>query len=229
MSPVAAGDSPDSGICYERLYEFRFRRVPQSARVEVWSEIAPYLARRLGTPDRVLDAAAGRGEFINAVPATERWAVDVVDFPELHRDPGVKTVIGDVLEIDLPENYFDGILVSNLLEHFPSQDGVGSFLAKMRTLLRVGGRIAVLGPNFRYCAREYFDCADHTLALTHVAVEEHLYAAGFDVESINAKFLPFSFRGRLPTGRAGVRAYLRFPPAWRVLGKQFLVIAKRAG
>jgi hypothetical protein len=97
----------------------------------------------------------------------------------------------------------------------------------MRELLTVGGRIAVLGPNFRYCSREYFDCADHTLALTHVSVEEHLYAAGFEIETVDARFLPYSFRSRLPTGRVGVRAYLRFPPAWRLLGKQFLVIGRR--
>ncbi len=215
------------GIDYDRLYTFRFRRVPQPSRVLVWREIAAYLARRLGRPARVLDAAAGRGEFINNVPAAERWAVDVVDFPELHDDPEVTTIIGDVVTLDLPERYFDAVLVSNLLEHFPSQDAVGSCLARLRVLLKPGGRIAVLGPNFRYCAREYFDCADHTLALTHIAVEEHLYAAGFEIESVEPRFLPFSFRGRLPTGHRLVSAYLRFRPAWRLLGKQYLLIARR--
>lgn len=214
-----------SGINYERLYQFRFRDVSQETRGQVWAEIAKYLVRRLHEPARVLDAAAGRGEFINSVPAVERWAVDAVDFPELHKDPEVKTIIGDVLSLNLPDQHFDGILVSNLLEHFSSQEVVGSFLARMRGLLAPGGRIAVLGPNFRYCAREYFDCADHTLALTHVAVEEHLYAAGFQIESVNPRFLPYSFRGRLPAGRGAVRAYLGFRPAWRLLGKQFLVIA----
>ena len=43
-----------------------------------------------------------------------------------------------------------------------------------------GGRIAIMGPNFRYCAGEYFDCADHTLIFTHRAIAEHVYAAGFE-------------------------------------------------
>ena len=84
-----------------------------------------------------------------------------------------------------------------------------------------------MGPNFRYCAREYFDCADHSLALSHVSVAEHLYTAGFRVASVTPRFLPFSFRGRLPTARPLVRAYLAFPPAWRVMGKQFLVVGER--
>ena len=72
--------------------------------------------------------------------------------------------------------------------------------------------------------RDYFDCADHTLALTHGAVEEHLYAAGFEIERVIPRFLPYSFRGKLPNPPWAVRAYLRTPMAWRVLGKQFLLI-----
>ena len=97
----------------------------------------------------------------------------------------------------------------------------------MRGTLEPCGRIVVMGPNFRYCARNYFDFADHTLALTHVAVEEHLYAAGFDVVRVVPRFLPFSFGGRLPPSPALTRWYLRFPPAWRVLGRQFLLVGQR--
>src|SRR5579863_10346665 len=61
--------------------------------------------------------------------------------------------------------------------------------------MRTGAKIAIMGPNFKYCAREYFDCADHTLALTHLAVEEHLYAANLLPVYTNPKYLPYSFRG----------------------------------
>lgn len=228
MLPVSSAIE-QSGIDHERLYDFRFRRVGAQARRVVWAEIARYLYRRLGAPTRVLDAAAGHGEFIHAVPAAERWAVDLVAFPELLTDPGVVFVQGDLLDIELPDAAFDAVLVSNALEHFPSQDAVGTVLRRLRATLAPGGRIAVLGPNFRYCPRHYFDCADHTVALTHVSVSEHLYAAGFEIEAVVPRFLPYSFRGRLPTGRRMVRAYLGFPPAWRVLGKQLLVIGRAPG
>ena len=218
---------PARGINYERLYDYRFRRVPSTKRSEVWREIARYLFDVLGRPQRVLDCAAGRGEFIDAVPAEERWAIDMVAHPELVDAAGVKVVIGDLLEVDLPRDHFDGILLSNALEHFDSQETVGTILDRLRGVLQPGGRIAVLGPNFRYCSRQYFDCADHTIALTHVAVEEHLYAAGFDIERVIPRFLPYSFRGHLPQARGLVAAYLRLPLAWRLLGKQFLVVARR--
>jgi SAM-dependent methyltransferase len=180
----------------------------------------------MGRPRRILDPAGGRGEFVNAVPAEERWLVDLVDYPDRTAKSGVKVVVGNVLEVDLPYAFFDGVFVSNLLEHLADPDSVARFLARMRQVLVPGGVIAVMGPNFRYCAREYFDCADHVLALTHVSVEEHLVAAGFEVTEVLPRFLPYSFRGRLPASAALTRAYLRTPPLWRLQGKQFLALAR---
>jgi hypothetical protein len=65
-------------VNYERLYEYRFRDIDQGSRTAVWEEIAPFIHDALGSPERVLDPAAGRGEFVNAVPARERWAIDQV-------------------------------------------------------------------------------------------------------------------------------------------------------
>jgi SAM-dependent methyltransferase len=215
-------------VNFQRLYEYRFRDVDQRARDAVWSELGPFAHRRLGSPDRVLDPAAGRCEFLNAVPATERWGVDLVDYEESWAAPGVKLVVGDVMEVDLPESYFGGIWISNFLEHLADQEAVAALLERMRDRLARGGRIAVMGPNFRYCAKEYFDCADHNVILTHVGVEEHLYAAGFEIEAVDPRVLPYSFRGRLPAGAALTRRYLSTPLAWRLLGKQFLVVGRRA-
>jgi hypothetical protein len=85
-----------------------------------------------------------------------------------------------------------------------------------------------MGPNFRHTVRACFDFADRTVILTERGVAEHLYAAGFKILRVHARFLPYSFTGRLPSSPALVRAYLRFPPAWRLLGKQFLVVAERS-
>jgi SAM-dependent methyltransferase len=217
---------PGAGINYERLYAYRFRDVDQAARQAVWREIARYVHERMGAPERVLDPAAGRGEFITAVPAAERWGVDLVRQGDIEA-AGVRMIIGDVMDADLPEGHFDGVFVSNFLEHLPSQDAVGAALGKLRGAMAPGGRIAVMGPNFRYCAREYFDCADHTVALTHVSMAEHLYAAGFEISAVIPRFLPYSFRGLLPPSSALTSAYLRTPALWRVLGKQFLLVGRK--
>jgi hypothetical protein len=212
---------------YQRLYEYRFRHVDQAARERVWGEVAPHVHSLMGRPERVLDPAAGRGEFINAVTAKERWAVDEVAYPEAKHGPGTRVVTSSIMEADLPAEHFDGIFVSNFLEHLPGQESIAAFLTRMREVAAPGGRIAIMGPNYRYASRVYWDFADHVVPLTHEAVCEHLFVAGFDPTLVHPRYLPYSFRGRTPTSRQLVRLYLRFPLAWRLLGKQFLVIGQR--
>jgi Methyltransferase domain len=211
----------------ERVYAYRFKDVDQHAREAVWGPIARFVYEALDHPARVLDPAAGRCEFINAVPAAERWAVDQVAYPEGQAQAGTRLVVGDAMDVELPESHFDGVFVSNFLEHLPTPDHVASFLERMRDCMSPGGRIGVMGPNYRYCADAYWDCADHYLALTHVTVEEQLYAAGLAPRRTIGRFLPYSFRDRLPASHRLTAAYLRVPLLWRLFGRQFLVIAER--
>src|SRR5262245_51182546 len=117
---------------YQRLYEYRFRGIDQDARECVWREITRFVYEQMGRSQRVLDPAAGRGEFINAVPAGERWAVDAVQYEEGTFDDGVTTLVADVREAELPAGHFDGVWVSNFLEHLESQEAVAGFLESMR-------------------------------------------------------------------------------------------------
>ena len=169
---------------YQRLYDFRFRDLNQPVRGAVWAAIANDLFIRMGKPQIVLDPACGRGELITAVPAGERWAIDQIPSVAELESLGVHTLVGNMLELDLPSGHFDAVLLSNILEHLLTYEDVQRCLSKMRIAIRPGGVVAVLGPNFKYCADEYFDCADHVLALTHISVQEHLYAAGFEIQSV---------------------------------------------
>jgi SAM-dependent methyltransferase len=214
-------------VNYERLYSYRFRDIDQNARLAVWREIGPHVHGLMGSPEKVLDPAAGRGEFIGSVPAAETWAVDEVAYPEADHKPDTKVIVAPIMDAELPAGHFDGVYVSNFLEHLHDQEAIAAFLEKMHAAMAGGGRIAIMGPNYRYCAKEYWDCADHYVALTHVAIAEHLYAAGFEPERVIPRYLPYSFRGILPPSRTLTRLYLKTPPAWRLLGKQFLAIGRK--
>jgi SAM-dependent methyltransferase len=226
-SPARPQKGSDHDLNYERLYSYRFRDIDQDARIAVWREIGPHVHGLMGAPQKVLDPAAGRGEFIGAIPARETWAVDEVSYPEAAHKPDTTVITSSIMDAELPEAHFDGVFVSNFLEHLPDQEGIAAFLEKMNRSMENGGRIAIMGPNYRYCAGEYWDCADHYVALTHIAIGEHLYAAGFEPERIIPRYLPYSFRGILPPSPALTRTYLRMPFAWRLLGKQFLVIGRK--
>lgn len=208
---------------FDRLYTYRFKDVDQRDRQRVWTVIGADIYRRMNCPKVLLDPASGRCEFLNAIPECERWAVDQLDHGA-YRDPEIKAVVSDIFAAELPTSYFDGVFVSNFLEHLPSQDSIADLLRLLRSVMLPGARIAILGPNFKHCWQEYFDCADHVIPLTHISVQEHLYAAGFSICSVLPRYLPYSFRSVMPASPHLVRLYLSLPMAWRALGKQFLVV-----
>lgn len=219
------GPRDDEGLDCQRIYQFRFSHVDAVKKQAVWQEIAAWMHSQLGYPDILLEPGCGNMEFLQACQAKEKWGID---FQKPGHLGGIKYVQGDVLAVELPADYFDAIFLSNFLEHLHSPEEVYSLLKKLRNSLKGEGKIAVIGPNFKYCSREYFDCADHRLCLTELSVAEHLFAAGFAIRKVIPRFLPFSFRSKLPASALLTKFYLRFPLAWRVWGKQFLVVGQKA-
>ncbi len=213
---------------YQRIYEYRFQGVDLNKKNEVWKEICELISRLTKSPKIVLDPAGGMCEFINNFQAEEKWAIDLnQEFIGKYANDSVKQVIGDILTIDLPEKYFELGFISNFLEHLHSQNEVAEFLEKMFVSVKEDGYIVVMGPNFKYAYGEYFDFADHTVCLTELGVAEHLAGAGFEIVKIYPKFLPLSFRGKLPVNKFLVQMYLKMPFFWNFFGKQFLVIGKK--
>lgn len=212
---------------YQRIYEYRFKGIDRNKKLSAWKIIAEFIYKKLGSPSTILDPAAGDCEFINLVSAQEKWAVDLSENTKKQANADVKVLIGNNLTVNLPQDYFDAVFISNFLEHLYTQEDVAAFLEKMFGAIKKGGKICVMGPNFKYCYKEYFDFADHTLIFSELAIAEHLYGAGFNIQKAYPKFLPISFRGRIPSADFLVKLYLSFPIAWNIMGKQFLVIAEK--
>jgi hypothetical protein len=118
--------------------------------------------------------------------------------------------------------------MSNRLEHCRSREQVREVLGAVRTVLRPGGRVLILGPNYRYCSREHCDCVDHYLAPSHHALVEALLLPRFETEHAGLRSLPYTFRQHLPSWPGLVRLYLRPPIIRRLLGRQFFIVARRA-
>lgn len=213
---------------FQRIYDYRFKDVDLKKKNTVWKEIASFVYNLTNQPEKVLDPAGGMCEFINNIPASEKWTIDLNGkFLDKYADHSVKKVVGNNLTVELPKDYFDLVFISNFLEHLDSQEQVSEFLQKMFENIKEKGFIIIMGPNFKYTYKEYFDFADHTVCLSELGVAEHLVGAGFDIKKIYPKFLPLSFRGNLPVNKTLVKTYLRVPFAWNFFGKQFLVIAEK--
>ena len=93
-------------------------------------------------------------------------------------------------------------------------------------LLRRGGRLIVMQPNFRYAYRHYFDDYTHRSTFTHVSLANLLRSKGLRMLRVEPRFLPYSMReSRLPVKPWLVRAYLRSPI--RPLAGQMLLVAEK--
>jgi ubiquinone/menaquinone biosynthesis C-methylase UbiE len=178
--------------------------------------------------DTVLDLGSGWGEFVNAVKAPRRLAVDVSDQYARFLAAGTLYSLQSCCHMAFKDRSIDVVFASNVFEHLPTRDGVLAALAECRRILRPDGRLLILQPNFKYCGPEYFDIFDHYQAYTHVSMREALQLAGFEVRRLYPRFLPFSTKQRLPQSALFVRLYLAMPLVWRLLGKQMFIVAEKA-
>lgn len=211
------------------VYDLRFGERERSAKEAVWREIGRFLQRRyIPESSKVLDIATDAGYFIRNITAAERWASDLRD-TSAHMPVGVRFVQSDglLLAEAVPTDYFDIVFMSNYLEHLDSAESVVEQLRVARRVLRPGGRVIVLQPNIKLVGTAYWDFIDHRVPLTEESLVEAATFAGFATREVVRRFLPYSVKGRLPSSQALVRAYLAFPLAWRILGKQTLYIGER--
>ena len=211
------------------LYDSRFDEREVSARDAVWREIVGYLQRYIDPSAPVLDIACDRGHFIRWVVASERWASDIRDV-ERQLPDDVRFIKGSGLHLAgmLPTGYFGTVFMSNYLEHLDGPEAVVEQLRVARALLRPDGRVIVLQPNIRLVGPRYWDFIDHRMAITDRSLLEAAELAGLRQARLITRFLPYSTKGRLPTNPWLVRAYLRVPPAWLLLGRQSLFVGVRS-
>ncbi len=211
------------------LYRARFSPADIASKERVWVILcADFFSKFVRPDDRVLEIAAGYCEFINNIRCAEKYAYDVNPDTARYAGERVKVVTGDCRDMSaLPAAYFDVVFASNFFEHLESKRDMDLVLQQARERLRPGGRMLILQPNIRYLGPRYWDFYDHMLPLTHVSMREALIKNGFEVERLIPKFLPYTFKSRLPTAGWMVALYLRVGIAQWILGKQMFAVAVR--
>jgi SAM-dependent methyltransferase len=212
-----------------KIYKDRFENTGLHRRDRVWKVLCDqFFNKRIPDGATVLDLACGYGEFINNVKAANKMAIDLN--PDAPKYLGSDVRFHNILATDLPtvgSGMMDVVFTSNFLEHLPDKATCDKVMAAVYDVLKPGGQFIVMGPNIRYAYKEYWDYYDHYLPLSHLSLEEGLKLAGFTVSENIPRFLPYTMNNSTPTHDILIKAYLAIPLFWRVLGKQFLVTARK--
>jgi len=212
----------------QAIYQRRFAGMEQR-RIEVWRTLAHHYFHRWVKPtDTIMDVGAGYCEFINSIAAAHKYALDSNPVSTEKAGPGVTVLSQEATQPwPLPAGSIDVVFSSNFFEHLSTKEDFARCLTEAYRVLRPQGLLIAVGPNIRFCFDVYWDFVDHHLPLSDRSMVEALEIAGYQTELVIPRFLPFTMSGRVPYRAFVIRLYLLLPPAQRLWGKQFLVIARK--
>jgi SAM-dependent methyltransferase len=212
----------------QAIYEERFAG-KEAYRQRVWQVLySNFFAPYTRGCRHVLDLGCGYGEFINQLRGATCYGMDLNPDTGRHLNPDVQWLRQDSTQPwPLPDNRLDLVFTSNFFEHLPDEARVMRTLEEAHRSLRPGGRLIALGPNITYTGDAYWDFADHYLALNESSLGAMLQSAGFTLERVVPRFLPYTMSDGREYPLFFVRLYLRLPIAWRLFGRQFLIVATK--
>jgi SAM-dependent methyltransferase len=213
----------------QTIYARRFAGIEKS-RDQVWKVLTRHYFQRWVNPqDVVLDVGAGFCEFINNIQAKQKFAVDLNPVTLQKAGHDVTVISQDVTKSwPVDSDSVDVVFTSNFFEHLPTKEDLQRCLREIHRVLRPNGRLLLMGPNIRFCFDVYWDFFDHFLPLSDRSMAEALEISGFQTEKVIAQFLPYTMKGKLPPHPLLVRLYLALPVFWRLMGKQFLISARKS-
>lgn len=219
---------PDAAADVDGVYRvgyFETRLAADPNRHVVWRHICDYLTRWIGPTADVLELGAGWCDFANAVDARRVTAMDIDAVVVSSARDGVHAVVGDCTDLSqFADASFDVVFASNLLEHLERADTL-RLLDEASRVLRPGGRLLLIQPNFRLNPNEYFDDYTHVAIFTDRSLRDLLVSLGWQIEHVAPRFLPLTMKSRASRLTFLVPWYLRSPV--KPLAGQMLVVASR--
>ena len=214
----------------QSLYRHRFSSDELPRKAAIWKVLCEDFFQKFVDPsnDCVLDLACGYGEFTNHIRARRKIAVDLNPDSPNALEAGVEfhPVPANSLT-PIPDGAVDVVFTSNFFEHLPDKNMLSDVLREVHRVLKPNGTLIAMGPNIKYVPGAYWDFIDHHLPLTELSLTEALHIAGMEATTIIPRFLPYTTQSSLPQAPIFVKLFLKFPLAWRLLGKQFLVVSRK--
>lgn len=213
--------------CLKDIY---FRRFGEDVvfRRNIWSVLCKdFFQEYIPESSVVLDVGAGYCEFINAIKAKEKIALDLNPDVKKFADEDVKVILSNSVNMrGIKDESVDVVFVSNFLERLSKEDIVKT-IREIYRVLRESGRLLILQPNIRYCYKDYWMFFDHLTPLDDRSISEVLELNGFRVVVCKSKFLPYTTKCKLPKFMFLIKFYLKFSFLHCLFGKQAFICAEK--
>jgi ubiquinone/menaquinone biosynthesis C-methylase UbiE len=205
--------------------EYHDTRLQHDSRREtLWKTLCESFFQRFVKPgDTVLELGCGYGDFINHIQCATRIAADRWPGIAEYLNPGVRAEVGEIPSLSgIASDSVDFIFASNVFEHLTKPE-MAACMNEVKRVLRPGGTLNIVQPNYRLCYAEYFDDYTHVSIYSDRSLSDLLRANGFRILQCQARFLPLTIKSRLPVWPALIKAYLASP--LKPLAKQMFVQA----
>ncbi|MFT4822197.1 MAG: SAM-dependent methyltransferase [Halioglobus sp.] len=211
----------------QQQYRARFSEASQY-RNSLWSLLCEEFFQKYIRRDCVLlDLGCGWGEFSNNIDAGKKYAMDLNPDAAEHLNDDVELLLQDCSQSwPLEDNSLDVVFTSNFLEHLPDKSSIEKTIVEATRCLKPGGQFIALGPNVRLVPGAYWDFWDHHVPISDRSLTELLTLKGLTVVEQHAGFLPYTMSDGRQPNLFLVRLYLKIRLAWRIMGKQFLIVAR---
>lgn len=144
--------------------------------------LAIYLVNRFGILPgaRILDNGCGRGDFLQGFIncGMECYGTDLEEGTIIFSGGGHISGGVDLEKNVLPyeDNYFDVVFSKSVIEHIHSPS---NYLNEMKRVLKPGGRIIIMVPDWQTCMYIYYDDFSHVQPYTRVGLHDTLEVFGF--------------------------------------------------
>lgn len=205
---------------------FQSRYSFDKRRANVWRAICKYLQRFVNVQGTILDLGAGYCDFINNITAERKIAVDLNNESGKYCNEDVKFYCSPITNLEfIPDHTVDTVFMSNLLEHLENVH-LEKLFQEIARVTKAHAKLIILQPNYKYCFKDYFDDYTHVKAYSHISLSDFLTSVGYDILKVEKRFLPFSFKSRLPMSFFLTKIYLSLP--WKPFAKQMLIVAEKS-
>ena len=220
---------PHSQEDLQSIYSARFSGM-EDYRLQVWQIlVSRFFSQWIRPEHTVLDLGCGYGEFINTVPAARKFAMDLNPSTANRLNSDIHLFAQDCSQPwPLEDSSLDVVFTSNFFEHLPNKQLLQATLIEAFRCLKPGGRLIALGPNSRFLPGQYWDFFDHHIALTERSLAEVMRMSGYQMEKVIPRFLPYSMSQGTRRPLWALKVFLNVPILWKIFGRQFLVIGRKA-